>query len=69
MEKEEGEGWLTEEVKAVPTQWVKKASLSNIIAEELSDRQVSIKTASRYTVLMYYSCTVCIFSTMISSRG
>jgi len=42
MEKEEG--WLREEVKAVPTQWVKKASLSNIIAEELSDRQVSIKT-------------------------
>jgi len=42
MEKEEG--WLREEVKAAPTQWVKKASLSNIIAEELSDRQVSIKT-------------------------
>lgn len=58
MEKGEGKGWLREEVKAVPTQWVKKASLSNIIAEELSDRQVSSNTVSRYPVLMYYSCTV-----------
>ena len=54
----EGEGQLREEVKAVPAQWVKMESLSNIIAEEISEKQVSASRSAVQSHGVHLMCAV-----------